>query len=125
LQIAQVDSRLLDYPIMVENTLNRFEARYGYRPKVYVKYAAFSSGKAWSTYIKVSLGYDAKDAQHVLLHELAHIAAGRNANHGPKFYATLKELIRYFKFDMQYAIMREGRYKPRNSKALSRRVRKV
>ena len=123
MKIVKVDRRHLDYQLHIDNIVPRFEKKFGRRTPIRIRLGLsstqFSSGRAWIGFIRLHAGRLRQDFEHVLLHELAHQLGG--SAHNEKFYKDFKKVIRWAKFDMEYSISREADYKPRNSKAMTRR----
>lgn len=83
------------------------------------------TGTAWwaSGRISITVGQDWDfkrahfDQKLTLLHELAHLIAGRDEHHSPEFYRIAFTLYRKYKLPIAKCKENEYRYKPRNAKA--------
>jgi hypothetical protein len=82
-----------------------------------------SSGVAYGSWaITIRVGSDIRDTRSVIVHEVAHTLVP-GEKHSAKFYEVMFKLVRDCGYDMEYSLMRERDYKPRNSAKAARKYR--
>lgn len=119
---VRADSRRLDFPLMFDR-IAKWSKQHGTNVPTEVKFRftkhGGTSGRCYGNgpfvwRMHFSFGYDYRDAEYVILHELAHTMEG-SEDHNDNFYVNLFTLlIKYGNHDITaYAVRSEVRYKKR------------